>query len=96
MDSQDQQKELDSDEEFFCVSVPFCVWLVIVAWNKPLSFPTNSGKPSALYAETHPDWAPTLNLGYDSGVPDELRYARLRQRNARKRPAEQSDETRRP
>jgi len=86
MDSKDQQKELDSDKEFFCMSLPFYIWLVIAACNKPLSFPfcVNSGKPSTLYAETHPDWAPTLHLGYDFGVPDGSRYARLQQRNARK------------
>ena len=33
-------------------------------------------------------------MGYDSGIPDELRYARLQQRNERKRLAKQSDETR--
>lgn len=29
-----------------------------------------SGKPSALFDVDHPDWAPSLNLGYKGKDPD--------------------------
>lgn len=50
------------------------------------------GKPSALYEETSPDWAPSMNLGYVSDLPDEARYNRLQQRNLRKRGIDCGDE----
>ena len=42
-------------------------------------------KPSALYDETSPDWAPSVNLGYISDLPDEARCNRLQQRNLKKK-----------
>ena len=41
-------------------------------------------KPASLYDDTNPDWSPSINLGYDAAVPDDLRYNTLRQRNARR------------
>ena len=40
-------------------------------------------KPASLYDDTNPDWSPSLNLGYDAAVPDDL-YNRLQQRNSRR------------
>ena len=46
-----------------------------------------SGKPSLLYDETNPDWAPSLNLG---GAPEPestslARYERVQQRREKRR-----------
>lgn len=30
----------------------------------------NSGKPSALYDQTHPDWAPSQKLGEDKSLKE--------------------------
>ncbi|KAG5860932.1 hypothetical protein JTB14_002054 [Gonioctena quinquepunctata] len=35
----------------------------------------HSGEPASLREETHPDWVPSINMGYDSHVCD--RYKRL-------------------
>ena len=37
-----------------------------------------------MYDDTNPDWSPSLNRGYDAAVPDDSRYNRLQQRNARR------------
>ena len=44
--------------------------------------------------KAHPNWAPSLHLGYKSTAPDESRYGRLQQCNARKWSADQDDELR--
>ncbi|KAG5891289.1 hypothetical protein JTB14_019658 [Gonioctena quinquepunctata] len=37
--------------------------------------PCITGEPASLREETHPDWVPSINMGYDSHVCD--RYKRL-------------------
>ena len=51
------------------------------------------GKPSALYDDTNPDWAPSVQLGYDFAVPDSDRYDRRKQRSRVSEEHSQSIET---
>ncbi|KAH7936323.1 hypothetical protein HPB52_021422 [Rhipicephalus sanguineus] len=43
-----------------------------------------SGRPSQLWDETNPDWAPTLLLGYSARHEDRARYDRVKRRRLQK------------
>ncbi|KAH7968947.1 hypothetical protein HPB52_013075 [Rhipicephalus sanguineus] len=43
-----------------------------------------TGRPSQLWDETNPDWAPTLLLGYSARHEDRARYDRVKRRRLQK------------
>ena len=49
------------------------IWLYIIL-----------GQAAYLYEEANPDWAPSLDLGYSTVLPDESRHARYIKRSIRR------------
>ena len=51
-------------------------------------------KVGDLHEESHPNWIPTINMGYATDVADDARYSRLQQR--RRKQSEHESEERQP
>ena len=60
-----------------------------LSWSETCLFNHYTGKPSSLYLELDPDWAPSLKLGYGpSNLTVSDRYDRFQARAKRRRVAE--------
>ena len=50
------------------------------------------GKPSKLFEKNHPDWLPTVSMGYDKKVGDVSRHQRVIKRNLEQLFTQKEDE----
>ena len=65
--------------------------VIILLFIAVLSTLCKGGRPPALHEENHPNWIPTVNMGYATDVADDARYSRLQQRR-RKQSERESEE----
>ncbi|XP_070180904.1 uncharacterized protein [Littorina saxatilis] len=66
--------------------------ITIKPWTRVCSKHFVTGKPAELYDESHPDWVPSLDMGYNCKKGDLDRYERTKQRQVQPVQAEAEPE----